>query len=171
MFKYLTTKAFGILVPTTHASTADAPQPASIKPPVVSNTGIKKIMKRAHTPEGMVIHYENKLRGFLGLQQQPTQDDSPDDSDWLFIDHDGVPQSQDKIPAMLDTKALKKGSKHINNPVIAQGIKDNLVAEWPLKDSYTRLVVHTMCRYYGLVSFTSQNGKSSILHICHPKLF
>ncbi|KAJ2877508.1 hypothetical protein FB639_003726 [Coemansia asiatica] len=130
-------------------------------------------MKRAHTPEGMVIHYENKLRSFLGLQQPPHSTDNLDDNDWLFVDHDAVPQPSEKsLGTQQESRvAATKGCKHLSNPLIAQGIRDNLVSEWSVQDSYTRLVVHTMCRYYGLVSFTSQNGKNSVLHICHPKIF
>ncbi|KAJ2227156.1 hypothetical protein GGF40_001328 [Coemansia sp. RSA 1286] len=129
-------------------------------------------MKRAQTPEGMVIHYENKLHNFLGLQQSPVD---LDDNEWLFVDPDCIPQHVEESPHTLkgDKKinAAAKGAKHFDNPIIAQGIRDNMVSEWPLQDSYARLVVHTMCRYYGLVSFTSHNGKSNVLHICHPKLF
>ncbi|KAJ1738081.1 hypothetical protein LPJ68_005842 [Coemansia sp. RSA 1086] len=132
--------------------------------------GIRRIMRRAHTPEGLVLHYESRLRSFLEL------DDSAgallsDDEEWQVIDaEEGMfsPFGRDAIfdegDMVILNKALleaqQSGSRRTSS--IAAGVESSLVAEWPIQDSFTRLIVHTMCRYYGLVSFsdTLDSGKS-----------
>ncbi|PIA17973.1 hypothetical protein COEREDRAFT_80271 [Coemansia reversa NRRL 1564] len=138
--------------------------------------GIRKIMRRAHTPEGLVLHYETRLRTFLGIDMTLDEDD-----DWQVIDKDEGMFSPFASDMLFDdgdmvvlTKALLRVQQSVceKSPEIAAGIKNSLVAEWQIQDSFTRLIVHTMCRYYGLVSFsdTLDCGKS-VVQVCHPRFF
>ncbi|KAJ2494676.1 hypothetical protein IWW47_004480 [Coemansia sp. RSA 2052] len=149
--------------------------------------GIRRIMRRAHTPEGLVLHYEARLRAFLGIVPEgastssQNSGDDLDDGDWQMIEQEeGLFTPFDK-EALFDEgdlvvlgKALTQvqQSPRRTSPEIVAGVKSCLVAEWTIQDSFTRLVVHNMCRYYGLVSFsnTLDNGQC-VLHICHPHFF
>ncbi|KAJ2468361.1 hypothetical protein GGI02_003724 [Coemansia sp. RSA 2322] len=146
--------------------------------------GIRRVMKRAHTPEGLVLHYEARLRAFLGIAQEDsadTQADNVDDSDWQIIEREeGIftPFEKDSLVDEDGLVVLGKALTQVQqtprrtSPEIVAGVKSSLVAEWAIQDSFTRLVVHNMCRYYGLVSFsnTLDNGQC-VLHICHPHFF
>ncbi|KAJ1947054.1 hypothetical protein GGF37_000738 [Kickxella alabastrina] len=156
--------------------------------------GIRRIMKRAHTPEGMVVHYESRLRAFLGISDTNNNGVSEiggfDDSEWQMIEQEeGIftPFDKDMLFDEDDIVVLGQALARVQqqqaddsgrgrngraNPAITAGIRSSLVTEWAIQDSYTRLIVHTMCRYYGLVSFsnTLDNGKN-VLHICHPRFF
>ncbi|KAJ2847491.1 hypothetical protein IWW36_003833 [Coemansia brasiliensis] len=144
--------------------------------------GIRRIMRRAHTPEGLVLHYESRLRSFLGFDtSDSTEALLSDDEEWQVIDmEEGMfsPFARDVIfdegDMVILSKALlqaQQSSSHRSSS-IAAGVESSLVTEWPIQDSFTRLIVHTMCRYYGLVSFsdTLDSGKC-VLHICHPHFF
>ncbi|KAJ2824957.1 hypothetical protein FBU31_003846 [Coemansia sp. 'formosensis'] len=148
--------------------------------------GIRRIMRRAHTPEGLVLHYEARLRAFLGIiPEGATADlssgDDLDDGDWQMIEQEEglfTPFDKDSLFDEGDLVVLGKAltkvqqSPRRTSPEIVAGVKSSLVAEWGIQDSFTRLVVHNMCRYYGLVSFsnTLDNGQC-VLHICHPRFF
>ncbi|KAJ1993356.1 hypothetical protein GGI25_001924 [Coemansia spiralis] len=148
--------------------TVDEPKPTTTRQPNIN--GIRRIMKRAHTPEGLVLHYEARLRAFL----------SDDDGDWHVVEQDDVftplgteTYLDDDIVVLGNAlEKLKAKRPQCSSPEIQAGIKNDLVAQWSVKDSFTRLVVHTMCRYYGLVSFsdTTEAGVD-VLHICHPRFF
>ncbi|KAJ2549838.1 hypothetical protein EV175_004294 [Coemansia sp. RSA 1933] len=164
----------------------------SIKTGSAANIGgIRRALKRAHTPEGLILHYETRLRSFLGVAD--STDDGDDDSgsengdDWTVIEQeDGMFSPLGYKSFMVDDmvvleKALDQirnvcrngsSSKQYSSPEIVAGIKNSLVAQWNVKDSFTRMIVHTMCRYYGLVSFsdTTDSGNTA-LHICHPRFF
>ncbi|KAJ2746526.1 hypothetical protein GGI20_001301 [Coemansia sp. BCRC 34301] len=149
--------------------------------------GIRRIMRRAHTPEGLVLHYEARLRAFLGIVPEgATADDlnsgdDLDDGDWQVIeqeeglftpfDKDSLFDEGDLVVLGKALTRVQQSSRH-TSPEIVAGVKSCLVAEWSIQDSFTRLVVHNMCRYYGLVSFsnTLDNGQC-VLHICHPRFF
>ncbi|KAJ2710617.1 hypothetical protein H4R19_003662 [Coemansia spiralis] len=138
--------------------------------------GIRRIMRRAHTPEGLVVHYETRLRTFLGIDGGAAEDD-----EWQVIDKDEGAFSPFGDDALFDEddmvvlgQALLRAqdASSRRSPGLAAGIKNSLVAEWPIKDSFARLIVHTMCRYYGLVSFSDTlDGGKSVVHICHPRFF
>ncbi|KAJ2356364.1 hypothetical protein IWW50_006080 [Coemansia erecta] len=144
--------------------------------------GIRRIMRRAHTPEGLVLHYESRLCSFLGIDNNGNADGLlSDDEDWQVIEmDDGMfsPFGRDMIFDEGDMVILSEALMHAQQSSttrssrIAAGIKSSLVTEWPIQDSFTRLIVHTMCRYYGLVSYsdTLDSGKC-VLHICHPRFF
>ncbi|KAJ2319859.1 hypothetical protein IWW51_004764 [Coemansia sp. RSA 2702] len=144
--------------------------------------GIRRIMRRARTPEGLVLHYESRLRSFLGVGDSDLADGLlSDDEDWQVIDMDeGMfsPFGRDMLfdegdmVVLNDALLYAQQSKSRRTASICAGIESSLVAEWPIQDSFTRLVVHNMCRYYGLVSFsdTLDSGKR-VLHICHPCFF
>ncbi|KAJ2449536.1 hypothetical protein EV183_004848 [Coemansia sp. RSA 2336] len=144
--------------------------------------GIRRIMRRAHTPEGLVLHYETRLRSFLGFDTSDSADALlSDDEEWQVIDaEEGMfsPFGHDVIFDEGDMVVLNKAlleaqqSSSRRSSSIAAGVESSLVAEWPIQDSFARLIVHTMCRYYGLVSFsdTLDSGKC-VLHICHPHFF
>ncbi|KAJ2520585.1 hypothetical protein GGI11_002254 [Coemansia sp. RSA 2049] len=169
--------------------------------------GIRRALRRAHTPEGLVLHYESRLRAFLGINEDGSEasnagcENGDDDGDWLMVEQDeaggmfspvGYKTFLDDDIVVLE-KALNKlrdastgtrkgsstPSKQNNNnntncssPEIVAGIKNSLVAQWAINDSFKRMIVHTMCRYYGLVSFsdTTDSGHTA-LHICHPRFF
>ncbi|KAJ2142515.1 hypothetical protein IW136_001936 [Coemansia sp. RSA 678] len=144
--------------------------------------GIRRIMRRAHTPEGLVMHYESRLCAFLGIDNNGNADGLlSDDEDWQVIETDeGLfsPFGRDMVFDEGDMVILSEALMHAQQSAsrrsssITAGIKSCLVAEWPIQDSFTRLIVHTMCRYYGLVSYsdTLDNGRC-VLHICHPRFF
>ncbi|KAJ2908875.1 hypothetical protein GGI21_002446, partial [Coemansia aciculifera] len=149
--------------------------------------GIRRIMRRAHTPEGLVLHYEARLRAFLGVIPEGASADSVssgddlDDGDWQMIEQEEglfTPFDKDALFDEGDLVVLGKALTQVQqsprrtSPEIVAGVKNCLVAEWGIQDSFTRLVVHNMCRYYGLVSFsnTLDNGQC-VLHICHPHFF
>ncbi|KAJ2868181.1 hypothetical protein GGH94_000314 [Coemansia aciculifera] len=149
--------------------------------------GIRRIMRRAHTPEGLVLHYEARLRAFLGIVPEGATTDSLnsgddlDDGDWQMIEQEEglfTPFDKDSLFDEGDLVVLGKALTQVQqsprrtSPEIVAGVKSCLVAEWGIQDSFTRLVVHNMCRYYGLVSFsnTLDNGQC-VLHICHPRFF
>ncbi|KAJ1823640.1 hypothetical protein LPJ60_001391 [Coemansia sp. RSA 2675] len=147
--------------------------------------GIRRIMRRAHTPEGLVLHYEARLRTFLGIFQEgatgSSSGDDLDDGDWQVIEQEEglfTPFDKDSLFDEGDLVVLGKALTQVQqsprrtSPEIVAGVKSSLVAEWGIQDSFTRLVVHNMCRYYGLVSFTNtlDNGQC-VLHICHPRFF
>ncbi|KAJ2113350.1 hypothetical protein IW146_003923 [Coemansia sp. RSA 922] len=149
--------------------------------------GIRRIMRRAHTPEGLVLHYEARLRAFLGIVPEGATTDSLnsgddlDDGDWQMIEQEEglfTPFDKDSLfdegdLVVLGTALTRvQQSPRRTSPEIVAGVKSSLVAEWGIQDSFTRLVVHNMCRYYGLVSFsnTLDNGQC-VLHICHPRFF
>ncbi|KAJ2658050.1 hypothetical protein IWW48_004222 [Coemansia sp. RSA 1200] len=168
--------------------------------------GIRRALRRAHTPEGLVLHYESRLRTFLGINEDGAEasntvcENGDDDGDWLMVEQeeDGGIFSPVGYKTFLDddivvlekalnklrdaSTATRKGSstpsKQNNNntncssPEIVAGIKNSLVAQWAINDSFKRMIVHTMCRYYGLVSFsdTTDSGHTA-LHICHPRFF
>ncbi|KAJ2785285.1 hypothetical protein H4R18_000609 [Coemansia javaensis] len=162
-------------------SRKSGPPAGKKRPPTRSPTigGIRRIMRRAHTPAGMVVHFEGKLRAFLGIEGSAEDDD--DDDDWQLIDkEEGTfsPFGRDVVFDEGDMVVLGKAllrvqeSPRRRSPQLAAGIKSGLVAEWPIKDSFARLVVHTMCRYYGLVSFSDTlEGGRAVVHICHPRFF
>ncbi|KAJ1961728.1 hypothetical protein GGI12_003087 [Dipsacomyces acuminosporus] len=163
--------------------------------------GLRRLMKRTHTPEGLVTYYENRLRAFLDLDSNADSTDgrasetdgnqqngsaagpcsSAGDSDWQIIDEDEgmfTPMDRDQLIEEDDmvvlTQALAKieQSPSRPSPAIKAGINQNLVTEWAIPDSFTRLIVHTMCRYYGLVSFSENAADGeNVLHICHPRFF
>ncbi|KAJ1730865.1 hypothetical protein LPJ72_004249 [Coemansia sp. Benny D160-2] len=170
--------------------------------------GIRRALRRAHTPEGLVLHYESRLRAFLGINEDGSEasnaacETGDDDGDWLMVEQDeaggmfspvGYKTFLDDDIVVLEkalnklrdaSTATRKGSstpsKQNNNnnntncssPEIVAGIKNSLVAQWAINDSFKRMIVHTMCRYYGLVSFsdTTDSGHTA-LHICHPRFF
>ncbi|KAJ2394339.1 hypothetical protein GGI05_002078, partial [Coemansia sp. RSA 2603] len=141
---------------------------------------------------GMVLHYESRLRNFLGLApvdgQQEFNNDGNDDNEWLVVnqedaiftpvgkemlfDEDDLVVLGQALARVQNTKSSNDSRHSRSNSAIAAGIRDNLVTEWTIQDSFSRLVVHNMCRYYGLVSFSNNldNGKS-VLRICHPRFF
>ncbi|KAJ2771126.1 hypothetical protein IWQ57_002350 [Coemansia nantahalensis] len=139
--------------------------------------GIRRIMRRAHTPEGLVVHYETRLRTFLGVDGG----DDNGDNEWQVIDKDDATFSPFGSDAVFDEGDMVVLGRALlrtqdagcrRSPEIAAGIKSSLVAEWPIKDSFARLIVHTMCRYYGLVSFSDTlDGGKNVVHICHPRFF
>ncbi|KAJ2803421.1 hypothetical protein H4R20_002902 [Coemansia guatemalensis] len=164
------------LKPHVEATEATSSKSAASRSPTIG--GIRRIMRRAHTPEGLVLHYEARLRAFLGIDLTVDEDD---DDDWQVIDRDegmfspfGSDMLFDDGDMVVLSKALLRvqQSAREKSPEIAAGIKNSLVAEWHIQDSFTRLIVHTMCRYYGLVSFsdTLDCGKC-VVQVCHPRFF
>ncbi|KAJ1799148.1 hypothetical protein LPJ59_002033 [Coemansia sp. RSA 2399] len=155
-------------------------------------SGIRRALKRAHTPEGLVSHYETRLRAFLGVKENGNNSADGEidgEDDWTVIEQaDGtfspigynafVEDDMVVLEKALDqirnarSKGSLSSSKQRSSPEIVAGIKSSLVAQWTVKDSFTRMIVHTMCRYYGLVSFsdTTDSGLAA-LHICHPRFF
>ncbi|KAJ1950132.1 hypothetical protein EC988_004502 [Linderina pennispora] len=144
--------------------------------------GLRRLMKRAHTPAGLVTHYEDRLRAFLSLDaaQERPDDEGPDD--WQVIDQeeamftpvgrDLLLEDDDIVVLNQALVAAQRQGAARPSPAIAAGVRHSLVAQWRIPDSFARLIVHTMCRYYGLVSFseTAEDG-ASVLHICHPHFF
>ncbi|KAJ2786834.1 hypothetical protein GGI15_001196 [Coemansia interrupta] len=197
MLSYAKTKAidlFGFTMNITNtdaAVSATAVNPAAkqtpITKPLPAANNIRRMMKRVRPPEGMVLHYESRLRNFLGLAPVDGQQEFNDD-EWLVVnqedavftpvgkemlfDEDDLVVLGQALARVQSTKAPGDSRHSRSNSAIAAGIRDNLVTEWTIQDSYTRLVVHNMCRYYGLVSFSNNldNGKS-VLRICHPRFF
>ncbi|KAJ2454972.1 hypothetical protein GGF42_003507, partial [Coemansia sp. RSA 2424] len=51
-------------------------------------------MRRAHTPEGLVLHYEARVRAFLGIVPEGASTNSQnsgddlDDGDWQMIEQE-----------------------------------------------------------------------------------
>ncbi|KAJ2848014.1 hypothetical protein GGI22_005827 [Coemansia erecta] len=180
------------------ASTGKLPMAAKAATPFSAKTGsaanisgIRRALKRAHTPEGLVSHYESRLRAFLGVKENGNNGDDgiDDEDDWMVVEQeDGmispigynafVEDDMVVLEKALDQirNASREGSlsssKKCSSPEIVAGIKSSLVAQWTVKDSFTRMIIHTMCRYYGLVSFsdTTDSGLAA-LHICHPRFF
>ncbi|KAJ1721665.1 hypothetical protein LPJ61_006013, partial [Coemansia biformis] len=164
-----------------HSEGADSTPTCRTRPAARSPTigGIRRIMRRAHTPEGLVVHYETRLRTFLGIDGGDGS--AGDDDDWQVIDKDEgafSPFGRDVLFDEGDMVVLGKALLHAQDtssrrsPSLAVGIKNSLVSEWPIKDSFARLIVHTMCRYYGLVSFSDTlEGGKNVVHICHPRFF
>lgn len=146
--------------------------------------GIRRLMRRANTPEGLVLHYEARLRKFLGILPETNNGkDEVDehDDDWQMIEqeeglftplgNEALVDEEDMV-VLSEELAKNKGPSFPNSPEITAGVKNSLVSEWNIQRSFNRLVVHNMCRYYGLVSFsnTLENGQR-VLHICHPRFF
>ncbi|KAJ2724431.1 hypothetical protein GGI07_001943 [Coemansia sp. Benny D115] len=55
--------------------------------------GIRRIMKRTHTPEGLVLYYESRLRRFLGITESsehtvPETNEGLGDEDWQVIEQE-----------------------------------------------------------------------------------
>ncbi|KAJ1772338.1 hypothetical protein IW140_000172 [Coemansia sp. RSA 1813] len=169
---------------------------SSVKTGSAANIGgIRRALKRAHTPEGLVLHYETRLRAFLGVEDNNDDNadgedsENNDEGDWLVVEQEDGMFSPIGYKAFLDddmvvlekalghlrntnSKGSPSSSKDCSSPEIVAGIKNSLVAQWTVKDSFTRMIVHTMCRYYGLVSFSDTTGSGhTALHICHPRFF
>ncbi|KAK9762502.1 hypothetical protein K7432_011702 [Basidiobolus ranarum] len=116
---------------------------------------IRRELKKAHVSEGVVEKYEFEIIEFVKQLVNTENDqfeivDTPDD----ISDHESVESDSDDdllLPSSLANQ--------------------HLFLVMDIQDSQIRFIVHAICQYYQLVSF-SNNTKCGrrLTYICHPRL-
>jgi len=155
--RFLNVKSSRIVMP--------SPSPATVSPSARLPRALRRRLKKSYVPHGVVQRFDTELLGFL--KRMIAEADGQDlEYEWVVVEQrnsDIEPEEQDEDEVFDEIEFVDEGApkEELN--------RNPMYLVWEIGDRFSRWIVHTMCKYYSLASFskTMSDGRR-LTYVCHP---
>ncbi|RUS13266.1 hypothetical protein BC937DRAFT_95603, partial [Endogone sp. FLAS-F59071] len=135
---------------------ADLRRPPPPRPnhPHIRRT-VRQELKRSHVPEGTVQKFEAELIEFL-------ERCSKEEGEWIVIEDEMNEEGEVLVTREKEEEDDEEGEESTE--------EGTMYLVWEIGDKFSRYIVHSMCQYYNLVSFSkTTKGGRRLTYVCHPR--